>query len=149
MRAHPAAPTDTQGLVHTGLKPYKDFKILDLFQAPDLQGQLEDEALLPTDFMPYPPFAPCPPDRKEVSRDLCPAGRKQVSGEEPGPPRVCMEEADEADWSGDGWPPSAVPLEAGPAPQPREATGDPECPALPQAAPARPPKPCPAQGHFR
>lgn len=78
------------------MKPYKDFKILDLFQAPDLQGQLEaeDEALLPTDFMPYPPFAPCPPDRKEVSRDFCPAGRKQVSGEEPGLPRVCVEEAD-------------------------------------------------------
>ncbi|XP_049637584.1 protein FAM166A [Suncus etruscus] len=66
---------------YSGLKPYKDFKILDLFQAPDLQGQLEaeDEALLPTDFMPYPPFAPCRRTERKCQGPL-PAGPVTTGG---------------------------------------------------------------------
>ncbi|XP_055988971.1 ciliary microtubule inner protein 2A [Sorex fumeus] len=59
---------------YSGLKPYKDFRVLGLFpaQEPDSQGQLEaeDEGPLPAGFLPYSPYAPCPPGRKDESRDL-------------------------------------------------------------------------------
>lgn len=75
--------------VYTGLKPYKNFEMLGRFppQEVDAQGSLGGENVsrqepLPAGFMPYPPYAPCPPGRKGGSRDLGHPGLRLALGEE-------------------------------------------------------------------
>ncbi|XP_042101293.1 ciliary microtubule inner protein 2A isoform X1 [Ovis aries] len=74
---------------YTGLKPYKNFEMLGRFppQEADAQGSLGGENVsrqvpLPAGFMPYPPYAPCPPGRKGDSRDLGHPGLRLALGEE-------------------------------------------------------------------
>ena len=76
-------------LSHTGLKPYKNLEMLGRFppQEADAQGSLGGENVsrqvpLPAGFMPYPPYAPCPPGRKGDSRDLGHPGLRLALGEE-------------------------------------------------------------------
>ncbi|XP_045879750.1 protein FAM166A [Meles meles] len=75
---------------YTGLKPYKDFEILGRF--PPQEGNTQKgpqwvegtsrQVLLPAGFMPYAPYPPCPPGRKEGSRDLGHPGLRLAYGEE-------------------------------------------------------------------
>ncbi|CAI9175189.1 unnamed protein product [Rangifer tarandus platyrhynchus] len=74
---------------YTGLKPYKNFEMLGRFppQEADAQGSLGGENVsrqepLPAGFMPFPPYAPCPPGRKGDSRDLGHPGLRLALGEE-------------------------------------------------------------------
>lgn len=162
------APSRSRAPVHAGLKPYKNFKVLDLFPDQELDPQrpleAEDEAPLPAGFMPYPPYTPCPPGRKFESRDLGHPGLRQPQEEfwkqgalaptaswhhqvRGGARPPGLHGVDPAsDWL---YTPPALPLEEGPVPRPRAAAGDPGPTAHPQAPPAGPPRPCPAQGHLR
>ncbi|XP_059747907.1 ciliary microtubule inner protein 2A isoform X1 [Bos taurus] len=165
--------------VHTGLKPYKNFEMLGRFppQEADAQGSLGGENVsrqvpLPAGFMPYPPYAPCPPGRKGDSRDLGHPGLRLALGEEawkstapaceaPGqyqvteghPRNTGTRPHPSQTWQGLGsdlrLPISAVPLQEGRVPTPRPLAGDTRRGQVPQAAAAGPPQADPAQGHLR
>ena len=165
--------------VHTGLKPYKNFEMLGRFppQEADAQGSLGGENVsrqvpLPAGFMPYPPYAPCPPGRKGDSRDLGHPGLRLALGEEAwkstapaceapgqyqvteGHPRntgTTPHPSQTWQWLGSDLrlPISAVPLQEGRVPTPRPLAGDTRRGQVPQAAAAGPPQADPAQGHLR
>ncbi|CAK6433440.1 unnamed protein product [Pipistrellus nathusii] len=77
---------------YTGLKPFKNFEILGKFSLPEAEAEAAEgppgaesacwEVPLPPGFMPYPPYAPCPPGRKTVPRGLGHPGLRLAYGEE-------------------------------------------------------------------
>lgn len=94
--ARPSAPAlgapcpAAHAAVCTGLKPFKNFEILGKFSLPEAEAAEGPpgaesacwEVPLPPGFMPYPPYAPCPPGRKTVPRGLGHPGLRLAYGEE-------------------------------------------------------------------